>query len=633
MKKKINKAIIILLVISMVCSTLILFTSCSDDTVESLEILDLDTLDYIDDIQTNGDLIFEWLYKYNSARPTVVIFHGETTDNSADDFSMNLDESEYTEYDVDTNPTDYVVTKNLQGYYNNGYSSDLSYYWHTVAQYNVVVFHWESFADDDLESIASKFYTTPKQRYRNEDGTYETNEVPNADLVSIVTSLYIEEMDGLLNGKEVRFVGNGVGANLALSVSDQITTYYNAGLLDGSYLPTRLALCDPYLSVDDLHLEVNWDTTIETTEGTLGMINSMLTKVTNIGTVVEMIESKEMSSYTVDVVDEDGVESETELYDENYAYDIDRKDATISANFDEILTKVAYLEIAESYSLSFSDEYKAFNRISLDWYLYSIIGSDDTTVGYPTSLSSTSSTCNWGTRDTRPMLNNRYATNDVSSSAASNMGKNYGVSAWTPTTYTRALKGISFTLQERTTNATSNVHGNMTYNYSDYIMEYFQSENYQKSNQDDYTLICGYIYYDENEDSFINDGTNNGIADAIINFDITSTETDEPIEANFDVYTDSDGFYTIKLMDKVVDENGDESSSGYKFDVDYTVTLTYMIATPTFVYQTDLATGIYYETVDGHNFNSSKSSFTLNYYYADAITIKNCLIIPESTDE
>ncbi|HKL73781.1 MAG TPA: hypothetical protein VJ903_02700 [Clostridia bacterium] len=631
MKQILKKTLFVLLLASLILTSLTLF-ACKKKGEES-SIIDLEKLEYLAEIQKGGDLTFEWLRPYNSIKPTLILFHGEWLDNSANKFNMALDTNEYTMYDATTNPTDYVVQKNINGYLSNGLNHDLSYYWLTVAQYNVAVFHWERFADDDTEGISSKLYAVPKMRYRKADGSYETVKVPKLGLASIVASLYLKEMDGKTSGNEIRFVGNGIGANLALSVSDLLTTYYDDNLIDGNCLPQRLAMCDPYLSTDDMHLQIPWDEGINTSGGTMSMINDMLTKVTNVGTVCEMVENKEMTLYTTEIVDEYGVPSTVELYKETYAYDVTRKSAAIESLFNDIKSKVAYLEMAQSYSLKFSESFKKLKRIALDWYLYSVIGSDDPKIGYPTQEISTSSTCNWGRRETRPMINDRKTNNDISSATASNRGFNFSVSAWTPTVYTRALKGISFKQKKDTTNASSNVHGVVTYNYSDYILETFCSENRQKSDQTDYTLICGYIYFDANSDSYINDGADKGIANAKVNFDISPKNVDSAgAKANFDVTTDQNGFYVIRLNDKTVGTSGDVSEKGYRFNETFNVKLTYLITSTKYVYQTQQASGLYYETSQGHNFSTSTCSFELNDYYADAITIKNCLLIEESPE-
>lgn len=610
--------------------TIFVSSACGKKKENKLEILNTEKLEYLKEIQANGDLVFEWLGNYNINRPTIILFHGETP-NYEKRFDMNLDTNEYTVYNETSMPSDYVVEKANSGYNKQGFNADVLYYWQRVALFNVVIFHWESFADDDIEAISSKLYTVPKMRYKKADKTFETNKVPKAALASIVTSLYIKEMEGKATGKEIRFVGNGAGANLALSVCDLLASYYKEQLISGEYLPARLALCDPYLSSDNMYLDISWDKYINTSNGTLGMINHMISKINSIGITVEMIENKAIEKYKTTTIDEYGKTVEVELNKETYAYQINRKNAAIKDIFDEILSKIAYLEIAQSYSLKFSEKYLAYKRIALDWYLTSIIGSDDINVGYPLTESNNNSNCNWGIRNTRPILNNRYPNNDSSSSVGSNRGKNYGVSAWTPTVYTRALRGISFTQKKKTTNASSDVHDNMRYNYSEYILQHFCVENYQKSNQNDYTLICGYVYLDKNKDAYINDGITAGIGSAKINFSIMpSKDADKPI-AEFDATTDDSGFYVIKLNDKTV-ENGDESQSGYKFNVDHEVTLTYIISSPKYVYQSLQASGIFYETVSGHNFSSATCKFTLNHYYADAITVKNCLLIPESEE-
>ncbi|MFA6867160.1 MAG: hypothetical protein WCR54_06545 [Clostridia bacterium] len=626
--RKGKKLLVVLMLVAISIVATVSLASCNSKEEDKVTLLNLSEVQNLETIQNQGDLTFEWLRNYNSTRPTMILFHGETT--SMDRYSLELDSDEYTLYDSVNNETNFVLSKDSDGYDNSALDLDLAYYWLNVAQYNVAIFHWESFTYDDTNSISSKLYTVPKMRYRKEDGEFETDKVPKVALTELATNLYLKEMDGKKINKEIRFVGNGIGSNLALSITNLLDVYNENNLISTEYIPNRLALNDPYLTSENMYLSIDWDKNIDTTNGTLGLYNDMLTKVTDTGTVVEMIEEVTTVASTQDVVDENNETTQKTVYSNDYSYPMDRSTAKTKELFDGITSKLAYLKLSQDYSEKFSDKYIGCHRIALDWYLASVFGSDDEDIGY--NIGSENNTNNGGEKNTRPILNDRKATDDLSSTAASYRGKNYGVSAWTPTVYTRALRGIRFSLKKYSSNATSDVHENMRYNYTDYIMNYFRTENYQKSDQTDYTLITGYVYLDSNADGFINDGATNGLGGETIDFEISTKEGKEI--AKFSVKTAEDGFYSIKLADKVKDANGDLSTEGYVFNgTGVTMKLTYYITSNKYVYQKTISTGIYYNTIAAQNFSTEKCEFTFNGYYADAITVKNCLIRPEITDE
>lgn len=626
--RKAKKILISTIITAILIVSAVSLASCVDKE-EKIELLDLTTVDYLDEINESGNLEFEWLHSYNPNRPTMILFHGETTDSKP--YSIELDSDEYTFYDADTKATGYVIDKASNGYNNSGFNLDLSYYWINVAEFNVAIFHWEGFTYDDTDSIMAKLYTVPKMRYRDENGDFETERVPKTPLAEIITNLYIEEMDGKKINNEIRFVSNGIGCNLAVSIIDLLDKYNENNLINDIIIPDRLALNDPYLTSTNMYMEIPWDKDIDTENGTLGVFDNMLSDVTDNGTVVEMIESVTSVASTEKVVDENGEESEIIVYSQDYSYALNRSTAKTKELFDSIASKTAYLKMTQNYSVQFSEGYINKHRIALDWYLTSVFGSDDTGIGYNIG-SEGNQYNNGGNRSTRPILNDRYANDDISSAAAQQRGFNYGVSAWTPTVYTRALRGIKFSLKERTSNASSDVHDNMRYNYKDYRMQYFRTENYQKSDQDDYTIVAGYIYLDKNADGYINDGASNGLGGETVYLDIQS-KTGKAI-ASLETKTSNDGFYVFKLADKNRDESGDLSEEGYSFSGSgLSMVIKYYISSTKYVYQSTMNSGIYYDTVAAQHFSTEKVEFTLKSYYADAITIKNCLLKPEVSDE
>jgi len=596
------------------------------------------------EIQGNGDLYFDWLEVYRPERPTLIVVPGENDDINYR-FSMTLDEDIYTMPNkATTTPTSAadptkVVHPNI-GWCAEGFNHDLLYYWTTRSVFNVAVFRWERFAQDSADDCVAKMFSLPKMRYATENG-YETARVPNYNLTEIFAALYINEFANKATGREIRLAGNGAGAVLALSLTHYLSTFYKQGSMyvPQEILPARLALCDPYFSVENLNLTIPWANTIAVNNGMTGVADAMLTTINSVGTAVEMIE---------------GLEINTSTGEPSLAYDIVRS-AVATEIFKSAVSKTAYLELRESYTTKFPDSYRALKRSMLDWYLYTIVGSDDHTgnaggeaqIGYPRSLSdfntySAYSGFNWGDNRTRPMLNDRQTTNGTGGGGEA--GKNFSVSAWTPTVWIRALRGISFTTRQQNAKLTdpvnpekgTTVHGVSRYQYKPYTLQYFRSESFQMSDQmalamdrkPSFTLICGYVYADYNRNKYIDDGIGMGVANAEISVVITkqpSTGVTEKVDA-FSVYTDETGFYVVRLLDVAVDEENNVVQAGYNFSVSHTVKLT-CIPTQRYLFSiADAAKGTYTRVVSGHNFSGYSMDITLRNYYANAITIANCLL-------
>ena len=107
------------------------------------------SLDEIKNIPENS-LYIEWLSQgYNVEQPTMIFIHGETPGRWDKKFSMTLDEENYIYYAQ--NSTYYNVTRNLD------IDRVLYQYW-LKQNYNIGIFHYENFADDDLEKLSKKLF-------------------------------------------------------------------------------------------------------------------------------------------------------------------------------------------------------------------------------------------------------------------------------------------------------------------------------------------------------------------------------------------------------------------------------------------------------------------------------------------
>jgi len=632
-KKKSIVLIFAVIAVIALCATVAGCTDREEKIISSSDIA------YLDEIQDSGNLKFEWLTSYSASRPTAVIFHGES---DGQDFNLTLNDGYVTKAELEeakkedgtVDTEKYTVAAGI-GYKAQGLNKDLAQYWTKVAEWNVAIFHWEDFAvEENPDDIVAKFYSLPKMRYYKGDGAYETSRVPHNTLTEVVSALYNEEMTGKANGREIRFIGNGVGANLMTSVAAYLSVCADKGMTDSIILPSRLAVCDPYFSVSDMKMPSDniGFIDISTKEGTINVFDKLLEKTVSYGAVAEIIETQEVTT-------KDGKETVS------YAYDVEKSEKA-EESYKNIKTNSAHLILRESYSTKFTAEYKSLKRIALDWYLYSIIGSDDSgnagsdyAMGYPRNVSDfqtyfSYSGFNWAPNETRPMVNNRALNNDGSSSTvAGSRGQNFALSAWTPTVYLRALRGISFTQQKKVGSSStgSDIHGNSTYALKDYTMEHFRSENFQVSDQKDYTLVCGYVYMDKNKDGYINDGFC-GIKNARLKVKVTTTVNSVTNNvAEFEVNADENGFYVIRFNDKTKDSEGALSKSGYAFTIDHKVNITLIPESHDYYGITSAVPGVFYETVNGHNFSSYAADVTVSRYYADGIKIANCLVRPNET--
>ena len=633
--KKISFLLRVLLIVVFVSSSVCFLVGCNDEQ-------EIDGFKTVEDIKglkelnEKGLLKFEWLSDYLNTRPTLIVFHGEQKET--DSFSLNLDKSVYTEEVIYGGKTLEENPFGLRGLgfrnTHDGNSYWMENYWTDTAEFNVGVFKCANFFAEETNLIATKIYSTYRMRY------VENGELIECDLgvsfTEVVSALYIDEMTKKQAGtEEIRFLGNGIGANLATSVAYYLNSEYEKSNIDGKYLPYRITGCDPYLNSVKTTYSVSFDSSISNENGEFGIYNAMNKKLSNGPYAVEIVESKE--------TDEKG----EELIG---AYTYSKQSGKENDLYTELKSTCAYLEILESYSKNESfNNYKYAKRIAFDWYIYSIIGSDDAigsevsyetyAAGYPHSLSAYQNitvfnSVNWGTKYRRPIMNNRRATNDADEAIASYRGKNYGVGAWTPTPYIKALKGISFYQREAYDySGNINVHGSRIYNYKPYVLKVFRSENFQVADRTDYTIITGRVYVDENENASMDDGIMSGIKSEMF-LKVRYDNSEENIISKR-ISTDKHGYYTIILKD--AKEKGEEMTfsgtegtfaiTGIDLSENKTPILYFTYICPKgLTAARESIIDLFYTETDRHNFNrSGEASIGITSYNVHSVLIKNCL--------
>ena len=314
--------------------------------------------------------------------------------------------------------------------------------------------------------------------------------------------------------QEVRFIGNGVGATLAISCAEYLDYLYENGAVGVGYLPDRIDVIDPYFSNDGVATVVDFYEQ-NTIGSALNFNSKAIVELADKGTVFTLVESDEKfyDSYT-------NRYSGVSVIDDKVTF----TEEGDSALYLDIKEKVAYLNFRETFSTKLPESYQALGRTTLDWFLYTINGSDSSSI---TSQSET---------DIRPMIDGYNLTGTSISTSVK-----YSVSAWTPTIYLRAVRGREYNMKKYSSN---------TQKITDYTLDRFQAENFQISNlsMKDAYAVCGYVYLQEDNTYFVNLNRSARIENAIINLTITLEDKSTIV----DVTTDKDGFYYYNLGEELL---------------------------------------------------------------------------------
>ena len=531
-----KKILVTLFLIICISLTSVALVACNDNEEETPFVAPSFEFTNPDDLSDYG-LTIEWIGSNGEAttfqknRPTAIVFGGVTDYNIKE--AINLNSEVYTASVIATSIT---LQKTSRLWDRQGF--------------NIGVFHYENFADDTEENVIKKIFNSSSMTYINKDGETKTT-APDFNLTEAFISAYLKSAtsDDLANSggkyiQEVRFIGNGVGAVLALSVAEYLDYLYENGAVGVGYLPDRIDLIDPYFSNTGSATVVDFYE--QTTIGSaLNFSSNAVKELSKKGTVFTLVESDKeyYDSYEnrysgVSIIDD--VVTLTEQGD--------------SALYLDIKKNVAYLNFSETFSEKLPETYRALKRSTLDWFLYTINGSD---WGSITNQSET---------DIRPMIDGYEMMN---TSVATSV--KYAVSAWTPTVYLRAVRGHEYNMATYSTN---------TQKVSSYVMERFQAESKQISDltMDNAYAVCGYAYLQEDSSYFINLNRSARLEGITVNVAMTLDDKTTTVQ----VKTDSDGFYFYNLGKEMLGasvvitcatpskdysyaESDANSSSNYKF--------------------------------------------------------------------
>ena len=522
----IRKILAILLVLTLITGLVAVTVACNDDDVTPEQPQDY-KFNYEGITQPAGindyELKIEWIdaegkeTTFKNQKPVVILFAGITENTRKESYTL---------------PEDVYVRDILSSSIKDTLNRNTASYW-IKAGYNVGVFHYESFADDTLDNVSKKIYSKAFNTYKtlaNEVGTANFN-LTEAFVSAWKSVVDVADLSGNnINMFEVRFIGNSVGANLALSASDYLYEMYVAGKIAGNAVPNRVSIINPYFSNMGDATTVDYRTE-KTIGSALSYNNQLIEKLAKKGMIFDMYESDEDfydsygDRYTGVVVS--GNEGETVV---NFT------DTGDSALYLNIKKYVAYVNFTETFSQEFPESYKRYDRVVLDWYLYSMGGSDNGSVSV---------------RDDgyRAHLDN------YSHSSVSYTSLKYAVTAWTPTVYLRAVRGVEYKMVT--------ISGSTV---KPYYMSIFQSETNQKSNMNilsDY-FLCGYVYNAIDDTDFVNLRYDARLSGVKVNLSVAPTDPsnsnalDSSKIKEYSVYTEEDGFYRFNMP---------ENTYGYKVDV------------------------------------------------------------------
>ncbi|MFA5449725.1 MAG: hypothetical protein WC292_04740 [Clostridia bacterium] len=541
-RKAIISAVLIVAILSAVVSTLVFFLKKPKDDI-------VPDIFQIENYQTPANLPdyalkLQWVNSkgepttFNPNRGVMILFDGVSYYDQKE--SLKLDEEIYYYSGVTT-------TDGALGLNSANIDTELAFYWQRMG-FNVGIFHYENFADDTAQNLNKKLYNKSAMTYKDKDGNAVTQNLPEYTLTQAFVMEWLKLMQvspiGAPQGStppyhniEVRFVGNGSGANLAVAAADYLYDLYYRGHISGSFVPARISLLNPHLDNTEINIPVQYKNGT-VAKSVLDYNATLIQKLADNGAVFEMIESDRefflsyQHPYTglVEVLDdtENGAntESESEETEEqekiiNYTLG-DTGDAEL---YKKIQKQTAYLEFQEEYSNYYTEEYKALDRAVRDWYLYSINGSDDSAMSNQTTN---------GYNGTYPMMDSRNSDGYYGSYVR------YSVSAWTPTSYIRALRGVNFKMLRY---IWSQADGKSMPN--PYILPKFLAENYQSSDLTQVS-VAGYVYWRKYDTVYVNYGLDarlEGITVRVtVELDSSGNQT-----VVLEGKTDKGGFYNIAL--------------------------------------------------------------------------------------
>ncbi len=170
---------------------------------------------------------------YDPAKPTIIFVHGWLPDQAG------------------SPPTFHYVVENEAG--NTLLDANLADAW-IDAGWNAGFFYWTSFADEDVVTAAeNKIWTADSlvgMRWRSADGEYHVDGAPDVSASVLFYEAYKSALADY-EGDTIRLAGHSLGNQMAVALTLQILEGIEQGEIGENLRPQRLALLDPYWSLEE----------------------------------------------------------------------------------------------------------------------------------------------------------------------------------------------------------------------------------------------------------------------------------------------------------------------------------------------------------------------------------------------
>ncbi|MGL4368733.1 MAG: Ig-like domain-containing protein, partial [Spirochaetota bacterium] len=165
---------------------------------------------------------------YDSAKPTVIFFHGWQSGSTDNDFDWD-------------NPFFYYSSK-IPAY--NAVSK-----WRD-AGWNVCIANWAQFADEgEVKDAQAKLWLGDSDRKDMRYRVREDSVYVQYDKTRSVTDLFYDQYVAFFkdySGGNIRFLGHSLGNQAATLLAYKISCNINSGNIDSYYMPGRIVLLDPF---------------------------------------------------------------------------------------------------------------------------------------------------------------------------------------------------------------------------------------------------------------------------------------------------------------------------------------------------------------------------------------------------
>lgn len=579
------------------------------------------------------ELDIEWVTELKADRPIAILFNGYKEYDKKE--KLALAKAAYVQTGKTVLSTNATTKLNIASLKEEDESIDLTKFW-DEAEFSVGIFHYERFADmvdseGNVLDFSYKIFDRTKSEYKVEDGiktasfnlleAFVTAYKKHVIDPKISTKAVTESAKGFIRPFEVRFIGHKGGANFAVAASDYLYALNDtlpAEQKIDRYLPNRVALLNPYWS-NALALDVNVDYVRENNADNVPKkLTSLLTynkvvipALERRGVVFEVYQSNKEHFLSYKEIYH-GVEKVTVEEEIEYQW----KEGTDTNAYDLIKNTVAYMTFNESVTASYfqtedSGFYHKYDRLILDWYLYSIQGSDSTNSSHKLS-------------------NGQWPTIDIIEQETLNIETylKYGMSAWTPTVFLKVMQGHLYEMKQYKRKS-----GDTPATFVEFVMKEFSSNIHQASDfdiRDGGFFIAGYVYETFDNTSFVNLASNARVANVTVRLTV-STSDQSGTPDYFEAKTDETGFYKIELKEEYLQTDTNKNS----YDLRLTIFLDSSNHSYTqYVNQADLQSVKIYDLMNIASINrptndsdNDKYRLGVDQSHKSCIIIKNCGLV------